>query len=625
MTINTPQQSILVATPTPYADESTMGFLLRTAETNGYNGISKLLSLAGLKEKERRSSRPPLHKLHHLFGEDAGSSRLTSLDARISESGRFIAISNHRLPALYFRSKYAGLCPICVQENGYIRNYFELRYAQVCSKHHIRVISKCNACNKLLDWNRRGLTTCKCGADLSTQASEAINDPAVAVLADIIDSKLYDKPINMTQAIGEGFPIDSIQSLSLETLLGLILRFGSAAADAKHILPDPFGEIDLLALKVSAGIFKNWPHGFHDFLLVVVGPQANLMKKGLRGQFNSLYESLFKNNLPMEEVAFIKTAFVSFGQQTWQKARIDKRFAPSTTNLVGITGLSEQLGLHPSTTRKLHQEGYFSECVTGDSQTPLFIITSDLHDRTSGKTINNRESAFRLGIPISVLSQYRLLGYYQPTRLAIPTDGFNEFDIEDLATLMGHGAPMMNEFDEERHILLNQIMRFKIPTNCKADLLQLIVSGNLKPIGRCESAPKNLIFDRIEAETATSNVSVDGDRFISSAAANRQYYLNPPTAKLLCTLGKVEYYRCRNNHWILRESLADFMKGIVSCAWIAQTCKIKYSALENMCEEMGIPLLQLSPELPIEQSFIRTSFLAALGIAHSFQSLQDDD
>ena len=57
----------LVITPSPFRGESLPGFILRTAERNGYESPMKLLHYAGMDDNEARSARPSLEKLAPLY------------------------------------------------------------------------------------------------------------------------------------------------------------------------------------------------------------------------------------------------------------------------------------------------------------------------------------------------------------------------------------------------------------------------------------------------------------------------------------------------------------------------------------------------------------------------------
>lgn len=52
----------LVIAPSPFKGESLPGFILRTAELNGYDSPMKLLHYAGMDDNEARSARPSLEK-----------------------------------------------------------------------------------------------------------------------------------------------------------------------------------------------------------------------------------------------------------------------------------------------------------------------------------------------------------------------------------------------------------------------------------------------------------------------------------------------------------------------------------------------------------------------------------
>lgn len=120
---------------------------------------------------------------------------------------------------------------------------------------------------------------------------------------------------------------------------------------------------DWLALQTTAEVLSDWPHKFHDYLETVHAPTANLKVSGLRGQFNSFYESFFKNIELDQELQFMRDAFVKFGQERWRQAGIHSKLLSEHTSSkvltygMGMYAFSEKIGVRPATARKLIAKG----------------------------------------------------------------------------------------------------------------------------------------------------------------------------------------------------------------------------------------------------------------------------
>jgi hypothetical protein len=349
------EQSIqpLVITPSPFKGESLPGFILRAAEDNGYDSPLKLLHYAGMDDNEARSARPSLDKLAPLFGKSIDDFKSAGLDSSSESRGRYVQIMGHNIPSMFTSCKHASLCLECVKENGYIDGYHEIKYAIACPKHKVRTIRYCPGCQNTLSWHRLGLAKCKCGADLAQANPEKIDTPEVLALLGVLYAKLMKQPLNQQQLNLVGFPSEAMEYVSVQTLLSVIYRFGLFNGKQTDL-----ADVDMAAVETTAKVFSDWPHRFYDYLEETQVPSANLKVSGLRGQFNSFYESFFKNIALDQELQFMRDAFISFGQERWKLAAIHPSFVTNdSTKIVGINALSKKINKHPRTIKKLINNG----------------------------------------------------------------------------------------------------------------------------------------------------------------------------------------------------------------------------------------------------------------------------
>lgn len=343
----------LVITPSPYSGESVLGFILRLSELNGYSSPIKLLHYAGMSDNEVRSARPPLSKLAPLVGKAEQELKSSGLDTISQSRGRYVEIMGHSIPSMFTSCKRASICLECVEENGFIGGYHEIKYAVACPKHKVKTLDRCPGCQKPLSWHRLGLTKCKCGADLSQANPKKIDTPEVLALLGVLYAKLMKQPLNQQQLNLVGFPSEAMEGVSVQTLLSVIYRFGLFNGKQADSV-----DVDMVAVETTAKVFSNWPHNFYDYLEENQVPGANLKVSGLRGQFNSFYESFFKNIALDQELQFMRDAFISFGQDRWKLAAIHPSFVTNeTARVLGINALSKKINKHPRTIKKLINEG----------------------------------------------------------------------------------------------------------------------------------------------------------------------------------------------------------------------------------------------------------------------------
>jgi hypothetical protein len=164
-----------------------------------------------------------------------------------------------------------------------------------------------------------------------------------------------------------GFPIKELASISLPTLLGIINRL-QPGKKRKTDFKVPKGVSNSFhAFKLASGIFVRWPDGFYDYLEGLHEGIEKPMGSTLQKQFHKFCTAFFKNGLPEEEMVFLRKAFISFGDDRWKtNGYLDTRFLNSvnaTSNIVGIYGLANALGIQTPTAMKYVEKGL----ITGES------------------------------------------------------------------------------------------------------------------------------------------------------------------------------------------------------------------------------------------------------------------
>lgn len=486
----------LVITPSPYKGESLPGFILRTAELNGYDSPNQMLNYAGLDENEMRSARPSLEKLAPLFGKTIDEFLAFKLDRLSKSKGRYVEVMGHDIFSIFTSCKSSRLCLECIRESGYVEGFFELKYAVACPKHRIKTIKNCSVCIKPLKWHRLGLTRCDCGAKLNRSLQDVIEDSAVIALLDVLYCKLMSTPLNQESMTACGFPSKALEQMSVQTLLSIIYRFGlfnskNNAEDTDH---------EMRAIETTAKVFTNWPNQFHEYLDKIHGPNVNFELIGLRAQFRSFYESFFKNIEYSHEMVFMREAFISFGQKYWKKASIHPKFNPNKTpSLVGINSLSESIDIHHKTIRMLVSKGLIKTTNQHHHRTRLLFDEADQlqFEFAQGKSLSIRNAAQKLHLPVEILRAYREKGFYQARHLATPIALFHERDVEKMLEDLIKNCQQYKISDNIKFITLEQVMRMKFTAEIKAIFISEVVKRQIVPLGIQDGKPSGLVFDKL--------------------------------------------------------------------------------------------------------------------------------
>jgi hypothetical protein len=610
--------SKLVVTPKPQHGESYMGFVLRTAEANGYPSINTVLRHAGMTENEMRSARPPLEKLAPLYGRTVED--FAVLGETRTANGRFLPLMNQPLPAIYLRSKHARVCPECVRDHGHIQAFWEMRHAVACPAHGRMALSQCPQCHRPIDWWRRGLTTCSCGHDFAHHCGEKVANAAVLVLLEAMQDKLMSNALNEGALRYAGFPVEAMNGMSLATLLGILDRLENFLLPAEN---DQSSSPEWLALEIAAGLFSAWPTGFHRYMEQVHGPQASMQAKGLRGQFDSFYEAFFKQGLPREEIVFLHQAFVEFGEQHWKQATIHPRLTSGkASNIVGIEGLAKAIGVQPSTARKLVAKGVIP--VHADhpkNGRKLFDLSQQLpFEFAEGESLSLEAAAEVLDIPAAILRAYRSRGYYSQRYLASPAVLYHERDVEALSAELVQDCPQINVQAELRYTTLRKVMLKKLgPSEVKASFIDAVRKREIRPLGIAGDRPGDLVFDAREVKDFLDRIDIKIAGSVSIEHGQKSLGVNQSAIVALGKAGLLELVCSDFGIRITEASLQSFSARYASCRQIAKLKGMTKKELMALCKELHLGVLHLESNTA-ESIFIDRHHAMLLGI-HSDPSL----
>lgn len=583
----------LVITPSPFAGESLPGFILRTAERNGYSPM-KLLHYAGMDDNEARSARPSLEKLAPLYGKSAAELKVAGLDSQEpGHTGRYLQVMGHSIPSMFTRSKHASVCLECVRENGYIDGFHELKYAVACPVHQVRTVRNCAACQKPLSWQREGLTKCSCGAEIIQTVPEKITESKVLTLLGIMYAKLMQQPLNQEQMDKCGFPVEAMEQLSIQTLLSMIYRFGLFNGDRTAN-----ADADFMAVETTADVLSDWPHRFHDYLAKVHAPGANLKVSGLRGQFNSFYESFFKNIEQGHELQFMRDAFVAFGQQNWQQAALHPKLSPAIADQTrGVNRLAAQLGVQPSTLRKMIEEKVINVEINELNATRKLVKLAEQQpfEFASGRRLGLKEAAQKLDIPVEVMRAYRSHGYYEAKHFA-PMHMFHERDVDALHRRLMQGMQFKVPFlVSSHHITLSQVMRLKITSEMKAMWLNAVSKRQIVAVGTVSDLPSGLVFDSRNVKSYLENIRHALQNTLPLNEVQSELKIDRATLFGLVKHGLLEkVYLQGLGLRITEASFNHFNENMIACRQVAVMKNITQKSVLRLCRQMRILIVQIA-------------------------------
>lgn len=144
----------LLVTYAPRDDESGLGYYRRLAADNVLSGWRELAGLAGVS----RSSGALLEQADHVAGQ-------LGLEREWTQCARQQDVARRSWGRLY-RTQADAVCPVCLAEEGYLRQHWGHAYVTACPEHHIQLVDHCDDCGERLSPHRLHIDQCDCGHDL---------------------------------------------------------------------------------------------------------------------------------------------------------------------------------------------------------------------------------------------------------------------------------------------------------------------------------------------------------------------------------------------------------------------------------------------------------------------------
>lgn len=395
--------------PRPIPGEPACGYMLRLAEANGYGWLKSAFSDRGLSTS--RLARGDTSALVPILGR-AAVEELDRFSPRRTESGRYIMCGESLDPAqLYFERRC--FCLGCwagdrrTQMDGrpserHLRSWWFVAAVSCCPIHELKLNDRCPECGQTTVLAGGRVTGCVCGADLSR--SPRIRVPAAELAAEAyVVGRLGGIPRRtdpILDALPLGDAIDLMQRLGCCLAEGRDIRFGKleperrrsimlagfealqggdegVERDIERLLEGP-GQAD--RLWVQLGQLYSWfaklPDGpLQGWLATRI---ANVVRrKQLRwqgwdrhvpseptpdrisaSQAKACFGSGWKRTIAILEATGLRSDTEHLCRPTVDRSEV-RAVAERIERLVDVTVLASNLGIDPSSARKLSASGIF--------------------------------------------------------------------------------------------------------------------------------------------------------------------------------------------------------------------------------------------------------------------------
>jgi hypothetical protein len=615
----------LVVTPRPEFGESLKGFILRTSEINGYSSPYYMLKHAGMANDKISSQWPPINKLAKLFARDPSS--FDSMGYKLC-SGRQAYVMGHRLTVLNIQSSSPRICPECVMNSGIIDAFSDIRYAIVCPIHKRKAIHACPSCGKSLSWSRPGILKCRCGHDLSKCRGDIVDSDAVIYLLNIIRNKLRNEQAASSKLENCGFPVENLESMSLDTLLKICNRLEPQELRKDMTRSNSRAEFALEALTSIANVFRNWPTGFYDYLNSLKSEQQH-EEASWQKQFESFYSAFLTHKMPHNEIDFIRKSYLSYGMDRWRNEYIPNKLSDTQKDdshlVVGVTAMADILGVHYQSVHRFVKTGFVNaqEVTIGNQTRMVFDLSDGLPLKpAAGRNFTKRDAARFLTIPENVFEYLHQHGHFQVMHFTVRPTKFHELDLMAFRErILGDTQFFCGSPHPDHQITLGNIMEMKRFMNCelKAKLIIDILGGKVKPLGKIHDDIDGLVLDKIlityRMKSARKKIYYCGLK--SVAAAAKLLSCENITIPSMISKGLLEGIK---KPWpaglqVTEESIKQFSAQYISCIGLANIYSMHFNQILSRCKERNIPLLKISKSNSRKslQSFVKRDMVALLG------------
>lgn len=159
--------------------EGAWGWLIRVAEANH---LSSPLKITGLARKLSRSQDDAGHI--RLLASITGNSVEDTASVFSSQNYR-ATYPGDRFAPRFLEKRHSKICPICIQESGFVYAAWDLKIWTCCPIHGIRMTCLCSNCGSKLSYDRPKIGTCsnaKCRSDLLTQPTTTSTAHEISIL-----------------------------------------------------------------------------------------------------------------------------------------------------------------------------------------------------------------------------------------------------------------------------------------------------------------------------------------------------------------------------------------------------------------------------------------------------------
>lgn len=611
--------TLLIRTPSPADTESLFGYVLRVAESNGYESPWQILSHARISQRGMTSVSLPIESLASVLGRPPSDLQHIAYSGRDAKGALEYRLLGHSLGGNLvsgpLRRNKPAFCPQCVAEHGYIDAFWDLRIAVACPVHRRAPITSCSTCCQPLKVFRPGLLTCKCGASLSTAMATEVA-PALVDLMAIVWAKVHRQPIS-NAALSADFPLEGLMGMQLQTLTLKLLELGRFSLQSRS------EEADIRTLfQAAAETLSDWPRNFRA-MLHRIGNVENTTGTGFRKRFEHFYAKFASNRKTNRDCGWLRAEFMRFGLEEWGESIVDNKLLvgeAANRRFVTKAELARHLGVSIVTVGNWAKKGHIPLKVRPTSSTsPRYIadlaaIDLKVPQQSDGPILMQRRAAEYLGVPVRVLSYLDKEGHFQKLHMLRHKTGYSTADLDLFRIRLLELSQLADDFAEipgaPDLVGLGAVLRkshFRSHAG-KAEFVVAYLNGRCKSPGRTGHSIADIQLRKSDVlqYLAASRCDAAGGSLTQRDAA-RYLSSDPLAIPGLVSEGHLVQVNTSLGPRITKESLGEFNREYVALATIANEVDTTSALLLRFCQQNRLPAISVTKRFGSRASFVRRS------------------
>jgi hypothetical protein len=534
----------LLKRPKPFFDESIRGYLIRLAHEN-WTSTKMLytksdLGIGGNQPRNllmitEKADIQTLCEMVNLKEEELLN--LTLFENTGKYADQDIKILRH-LVAFGTCKIYNQVCPLCLNEQPYLKKIWEIKHVTTCHVHSTLLLVKCPKCKSNISAYRNIITHCQCGFDLRKCPIQKVSYEETG-----LSSFIYEKLFGLEQDIH--FP-QPFKELSFRHFLLLLLMFcyyslqsqvqKSSIKYSEAIDPSKIHELVQRTYK----IFYNWPESFYEFMNEFRTIQRIPQEGVLLNEFGNFYRKILRD-LDYDVYRFIFDEFTNY-------CKIHESEEPS------FATLKEKVSylIHNSKTKQQCQAH------VRPSSNESYIHISDV--------------ALRLGINLLVvrkLIQNNILEAKETYKTAKGSTILCSMNsVEKIIQTFNKRIKSHSEIDvnNKRITFREAVNQFKVYGLNICDLIGFVMQKRLTP---CDQIDANGLHQFLFYESDVRNL-IKGDQLILREVV-KELGSPQPSVRSWIEKGFLEATQLKNRAFVIsRSNLNKFKREYISLPWITK-------------------------------------------------------